>query len=100
MLTDALARMAGVDREVEVEGLPGPDDGTGWRTRVRLHIDDAGRAGPYAARSHRVIEVDDLPLATPAVREVAPLSEHFPGQAGSTIDVIAPSLRMSRPGIQ
>jgi tRNA/tmRNA/rRNA uracil-C5-methylase (TrmA/RlmC/RlmD family) len=91
VLTDALARMAGVESDVTVEKLPGPDDGTGWRTRVRLHVDDSGRAGPYAARSHRVIEVADLPLATAAVRKVAPLDERFPGQAGSTIDIIAPS---------
>jgi len=46
-------------------------DATGWRTRVSLHIDDAGRIGPYAARSHRVIEVDELPLATVAVERAA-----------------------------
>lgn len=46
-------------------------DATGWRTRVSLHIDDAGRIGPYAARSHRVIEVDELPLATAAVERAA-----------------------------
>ena len=27
-------------------------DGTGWRTRVRLHVDADGRPGPFAARSH------------------------------------------------
>ena len=46
-------------------------DGTGWRTRVSLHVDADGRVGPYAARSHRVIPVDDLPLATPAVERTA-----------------------------
>src|SRR5690606_9448170 len=46
-------------------------DGTGWRTRVSLHVDEDGRVGPYAARSHRVIEVDDLPLATDAIARAA-----------------------------
>src|SRR5690606_3798147 len=47
------------------------DDGTGWRTRVSLHVDAEGRIGPYAARSHRVIEVDELPLATPEIADAA-----------------------------
>lgn len=46
-------------------------DGTGWRTRVSLHVDDEGRVGPYAPRSNTVIEVDDLPLATAAVERAA-----------------------------
>lgn len=39
------------------------EDGCHWRTRMRLHVDDQGRIGPYAARSHEVIEVDSFPLA-------------------------------------
>lgn len=46
-------------------------DATGWRTRVSLHVDGDGRVGPYAARSHRVIEVDELPLATPEIQHAA-----------------------------
>ena len=51
---------------------PDRADGTGWRTRVRLHVADDGGLGPYAARSHRVIPVAGLPLATAAVRERRP----------------------------
>lgn len=87
VLADALERMAGVRRTVEVEALPGPSDGTGWRTRERLHVDAAGRVGPYASRSRRVVAVEDLPLAVPAVRAVAPLRERMPGVAG--VQVIA-----------
>ena len=89
VLTDALKRMAGIESAVVVEALPGPADGTGWRTRVRLHTSDDGTVGPYAARSHRVIPVTDLPLATPEVAAIAPLGERFSG-AGS-VDVVAPS---------
>ena len=46
-------------------------DGTGWRTRVSLHVDADGRMGPYAARSRRIVEVDELPLATDEVARVA-----------------------------
>lgn len=91
VLRESLARMAGLEREVVVEALPGPADGTGWRTRVRLHVDAEGRVGPFAERSHEVVRVADLPLATPEVRELAPLGDRFPQQAGSTIDVLAPT---------
>jgi tRNA/tmRNA/rRNA uracil-C5-methylase (TrmA/RlmC/RlmD family) len=69
VLEDALQRMAHVQRTATVEPV-GDDSETGglrWRTRVTLHVDAAGRVGPYAARSHTVIPVDDLPLATAAV---------------------------------
>lgn len=105
VLTEALERMAALHREVEVEALPGPEDGTGWRTRVRLHVADDGSVGPYAARSHRVVPVADLPLAVPELREVAPLRETFPDLAADpggrrrgaaadrarAVEVIAPS---------
>jgi len=94
VLTEALQRMAGLERTVEVEGLPGDDEGTGWRTRVRLHVAADGTVGPFAARSHRVIPVESLPLATEAVREAAPLHESFSGT--DTVDVLAPSVGGAR----
>lgn len=81
VVRDALARFAGSDAPVTIEP-PTPqvrddrtvaesDDGTRWRTRVSLHVDEDGRIGPFAARSHRVIPVDDLPLATAAIERAA-----------------------------
>jgi tRNA/tmRNA/rRNA uracil-C5-methylase (TrmA/RlmC/RlmD family) len=90
VLTDALSRMAKVERDVVAEALPGEADGTGWRTRERLHAAPDGTLGPYAARSHRVIPVADLPLAVAAVREHAPLQERMPGAGDVT--VLAPSV--------
>jgi tRNA/tmRNA/rRNA uracil-C5-methylase (TrmA/RlmC/RlmD family) len=91
VLADALQRMAGIAFDGTVDALPGDDDtgGTGWRTRVRLHVDDTGRPGPYAARSHRVIAVSGLPLATPELEQIAPLGDSF--EPGSTVDLIGPS---------
>ncbi|MBU1589091.1 MAG: class I SAM-dependent RNA methyltransferase, partial [Actinobacteria bacterium] len=63
--------------------------GTGWRTRIRLHVDESGRPGPFAARSHRVIAVDDLPLATDELAAAAPLAQNFSGF--DTVDVLNPS---------
>jgi tRNA/tmRNA/rRNA uracil-C5-methylase (TrmA/RlmC/RlmD family) len=92
VLADALSRMARLEPEVAVEVLPGPADGTGWRTRVRLHADEAGRLGPYAARSHRVVPVDDLPLATPELAAVAPLGAVGGSPADGPVEVVAPSI--------
>lgn len=89
VLADALHRMAGYDFDGEVEQIGGDPRGIGWRTRVRLHIDETGRPGPFAARSHRVVPVRDLPLATPAINEIAPLGDSF--EPGSTIDLLSPS---------
>lgn len=94
VLAEGLQRMAGLGRETAVEALAGPADGTGWRTRVRLHVAAGGTVGPYAARSHRVIPVADLPLATAELREAAPLRETFSGV--DTVDVLAPSVGGAR----
>jgi tRNA/tmRNA/rRNA uracil-C5-methylase (TrmA/RlmC/RlmD family) len=105
VLAEALSRMAGVETDAVVEAArpsvpttdtsatatpdDSPADGTGWRTRVRLHVADDGTVGPYAARSHRVIPVADLPLAAAEVARIAPLAERFPG--AQFVDVVAPS---------
>jgi tRNA/tmRNA/rRNA uracil-C5-methylase (TrmA/RlmC/RlmD family) len=108
VLTEALSRMAGVETDAVVEAArPAARttddaastadtatsathaDGTGWRTRVRLHVAEDGTVGPYAARSHRVISVADLPLAAAEVARIAPLAERFAG--AQVVDVVAPS---------
>lgn len=99
VISDALQRIGGLQLTVGLEQareIASPEgdviagesaDGTGWRTRVSLHVDDEGRVGPYAARSHRVIPVADLPLATPAVERAALRAT---GAAGR-IDLVQPA---------
>ena len=91
VLVDSLKRMGKIEADATVEPLPGDDEsrGTGWRTRVRLHVDESGRPGPFAARSHRVIPVASLPLATAALSEAAPLGALFRGE--EHVDVLSPS---------
>jgi tRNA/tmRNA/rRNA uracil-C5-methylase (TrmA/RlmC/RlmD family) len=89
VLVDSLQRMGRIEADAEVEALPGNPDGTGWRTRVRLHVNEHGQLGPFAARSHHVVEVASLPLATDAVNEAAPLSQLFAGE--EFVDVLSPS---------
>lgn len=90
VLADSLKRMAGIESDVTVEAVPGNADGTGWRTRLRLHVAEDGTPGPYAARSHRVIAATDLPLATAEAAAIAPLTEKFPGV--DHVDVVVPSV--------
>lgn len=100
VLRDALARIGGLaDLHASIEEaspIIGGDGeviaaesphGTGWRTRLSLHVDDDGRVGPYAARSHRVIAVDDMPLATPAIE--AAMTGLGAGRPGR-IDLVQP----------
>ncbi|MEB4615362.1 class I SAM-dependent RNA methyltransferase [Leucobacter sp. M11] len=91
VLSDSLKRMAGIDLPVEVSPAPGDEavNGLAWRTRVRLHVDEDGRVGPYAARSNRVIDVRKLPLAIEEINMIAPLGEHMPDVAA--VDLVAPS---------
>jgi len=91
ILRESLERMAKVTHAPVVEAVPGDDErhGLGWRTRVSLHVDEHGNVGPFAARSHRVISVADLPLATPELSAGAPLSENFDGF--ERVDVLNPS---------
>lgn len=65
VLAEQLHRLAGISREVTVEELPGGP--LGWRSRVRLAVDDEGRGGLRAHRSHDVVPVADCPLAPPGL---------------------------------
>ncbi|MFV0373566.1 class I SAM-dependent RNA methyltransferase [Microbacterium sp.] len=100
VVRDALARIGRLELPVTMEtahpsrasgGLVADterDDGTRWRTRVSLHVDADGRIGPVAARSHRVIEVPDLPLATLSIDEAAArLHRADPGR----VDLVQPA---------
>ncbi|WP_347756226.1 TRAM domain-containing protein [Agrococcus sp. ProA11] len=81
VLEDALERTGGITRAVPVQAAPGDDrrGGLGWRTRVRLHVDDRGRQGPFAPRSHDVVPVTSLPLATKGIQLSAQLDQRLGG---------------------
>lgn len=88
VLSEAFERFAGGGLEVpDIEPVDS-GDGTGWRTRVTLHVDDAGNVGPYAARSHRVIPVSGHPLARPAVAAAA---RRLNGGEAGRIDLVEPA---------
>ena len=51
---------------------------TGRRSRIDVVIDEAGRAGMHEFRGRRVIALDDMPLAVPAIRELGLFDEETP----------------------
>ncbi|GAA4553563.1 class I SAM-dependent RNA methyltransferase [Pseudonocardia xishanensis] len=61
VLREQLSRLGGVESEVSVEELPG--GALGWRQRIRLAVDDEGRAGLRAHHSHEVVPIADCLLA-------------------------------------
>ena len=67
VIRQQLRRIAGLDREITVEPLPGDSGGLGWRTRIRLSVGPGGAAGLLKHRSHEVVEVGACPLAHPLV---------------------------------
>jgi tRNA/tmRNA/rRNA uracil-C5-methylase (TrmA/RlmC/RlmD family) len=70
LVAEQLSRLAGLDRAVEVEPVPGAETGLGWRTRMRFAVDHAGRVGLRRHRSHEIEVVEHCPIATPAVDRV------------------------------
>ncbi|MEV8358376.1 TRAM domain-containing protein [Microbacterium sp. NPDC076895] len=98
ILATALQRTGHLEVPVQFEGpraasvgnhvVAEQPDGTRWRTRVSLHVDDDGRMGAYAARSHRVIPTESMPLATAAIeRAAAALGRPAPGR----VDLVQPA---------
>lgn len=71
VLQEALDRFAGGGLDAPEIAAVGDGSGTGWRTRMTLHVDADGKVGPYAARSHRVIPVRSYPLASQALADAA-----------------------------
>ncbi|WP_026361140.1 class I SAM-dependent RNA methyltransferase [Amycolatopsis nigrescens] len=61
VVAEQLSRLAGIEREVEVEALPGGS--LGWRSRVRVVAGADGRAGLRAHRGHRVIPLGETGCA-------------------------------------
>jgi len=76
-----LRRLAGVDREVTVEPLPGdekPDAGLGWRTRVQFAVRPDGVAGLRAHRSHEVIDIGECLIAHPGITDLGLPARRWP----------------------
>jgi 23S rRNA (uracil1939-C5)-methyltransferase len=81
LLGEALTRTGGFREHPEIRVVPSPRQ-SGYRGRVRLHIDEQGRFGFFAAASHRLIEIEQCPAARPelnqALTEFGRIARGFP----------------------
>jgi tRNA/tmRNA/rRNA uracil-C5-methylase (TrmA/RlmC/RlmD family) len=82
-----LARIAGIQRAVTVEPLPGDDSGLGWRTRVSFAVAADGRAGLHRHRSHEVVPVERCLIAHPLVTDADVTGQQWPGAAAVRVAV-------------
>nr|SBO99188.1 23S rRNA (Uracil-5-)-methyltransferase RumA [Nonomuraea gerenzanensis] len=89
VVAEQLRRLAGIEREVLVEEVPGAKDGLGWRTRVQFAATSAGELGFRRHRSHDIEVVDACLIAHPEVEAVGAEDHAWPGAAG--VEVIASS---------
>jgi tRNA/tmRNA/rRNA uracil-C5-methylase (TrmA/RlmC/RlmD family) len=87
VITQQLRRIAGIEREVTVEPLPGDDAGLHWRTRVRFAVRPDGTAGLRKHRSHEVVDVGDCPIAHPLVQQAGATGRRWEG--ARSVEVVA-----------
>ncbi|MEV0593574.1 class I SAM-dependent RNA methyltransferase [Nonomuraea cavernae] len=89
VVAEQLRRLAGIERKIVVEEVPGAPDGLGWRTRVQFAARPGGELGFRKHRSHDIQPVDACLIAHPEVETVGAERHEWPGAAG--VEVIASS---------
>jgi tRNA/tmRNA/rRNA uracil-C5-methylase (TrmA/RlmC/RlmD family) len=87
VVAEQLSHLAGVNREIEVVGVPGDDDGLHWRTRMRLATDSGGRAGLHRHRSHEIEPIGDCLIAVEAADIPALVQRNWPPDVEVSVDV-------------
>jgi tRNA/tmRNA/rRNA uracil-C5-methylase (TrmA/RlmC/RlmD family) len=91
VVAEQLSRLAGLDVPVEVESVPGDDDGLGWRTRVRFAVSPTGAVGLHRSRSSVVQALDRCLIAHPLVNESGVLARRWRGAESVEVAVSAAS---------
>ena len=81
VVEEQLRRLAGLERAVVVEPVPGDDEGLGWRTRVQFAVDGQGRLGLYRHRSHDIVPIERCRIAHRELDELEATGAPWPGAA-------------------
>jgi tRNA/tmRNA/rRNA uracil-C5-methylase (TrmA/RlmC/RlmD family) len=97
VVSEQLRRLAGLDREVDVEAVPGDVDGLGWRTRVRFAVDARGRAGLHRHRSPEVEPIGDCLIAHPGVDARGIVAAEWRGRTEVQVEVTSTGDRAVTP---
>lgn len=71
LVADAIRRIAKAEVEVDPCVSVGPD--VGYRSRLRLHVDDEGRVGLYQRGTHTVVEIDSCAVADESINQALPV---------------------------
>jgi tRNA/tmRNA/rRNA uracil-C5-methylase (TrmA/RlmC/RlmD family) len=79
VIRQQLTRIAGLDRDVVVQEIPGAADGLGWRTVVSFAVGRDGIAGLRRHRSHQIIGIDKCLIAHQLVTDLAVTGKAWPG---------------------
>ncbi len=80
VVAEQLARLAGLERHVEVEAVEGDQDGLFWRTRMQFVHLPGGDVGLRKHRSHEVVQVDRCLIARPDARD--------PDRSGAVVEQV------------
>ena len=59
VVAEQLQRLAGIERSVVVQEVPGAPDGLGWRTRMQYAVGRDGQAGLRQHRSRELVVLDE-----------------------------------------
>ena len=86
VVTEQFQRLARMDVEVEVEGLPGDQEGLRWRTRTEFAVDASGAAGLHRHHSSEIIPVRDCLISTERLVASGVLDRRWP--MASSVDVV------------
>lgn len=89
VLQEQLTRLAKLDRQVEVEAVPGDRNGLAWRTRTAFAVSADGKAGLRKHRSHDVIAISSCPISTAAVNDSGVFQQPWSPEA--SVEVVASS---------
>jgi tRNA/tmRNA/rRNA uracil-C5-methylase (TrmA/RlmC/RlmD family) len=82
VVEEQLRRVAGIEREVIVEEVPGAPDGLGWRTRMQFAVRRDGAVGLRKNRSHTIEPIDECLIAHPEVEVLGIERKRWPGASG------------------
>jgi tRNA/tmRNA/rRNA uracil-C5-methylase (TrmA/RlmC/RlmD family) len=87
VVREQFQRLAAMDVDVVVEGLPRDERGLRWRSRVEFAVDADARAGLRKHRSHEIVPLDDCLIAERRIIDSGVLSTKWTGCTG--VDAVA-----------
>jgi len=86
VVSEQFQRLAGMDVKVDVEALPGDEQGLRWRTRTEFAIDASGVAGLHRHHSSQIIPIQDCLISTERLIQTGVLDRRWP--MATSVDVV------------